>query len=190
MIRPAAGDRANSFGERLREARVRGRRQGGRRITQASLAEAVGVERNTVSRWENGSMLPKDPAIIMALSRHLNVSADWLLGDLVDTLPGDGVDTVGTARELPGHEYGRAGGGAESLPPGAADLVLRYIERLASAGCTGEQQREAERFLVLGARNTLHRKALGQRTQDEIRDDVDDAWDFVTRILRRDGIRA
>jgi hypothetical protein len=133
-------------------------------------------------------MLPKDPAIIMALARHLNVSADWLLGDLVDTLPGAKVDTIDSARELPGHEYGsRVSLG--DLPPGVGDLVLRYVQRLSAAGCSRQQQREGERFLVLGALNRLRRTALGQRSIQQIEEDVDEAWDFVTRILRHDGTR-
>jgi transcriptional regulator with XRE-family HTH domain len=84
------------------------------------LATAVGVERNTVARWENGSMLPRDPAVIAALSRTLNVSADWILGDLVPDHPGPSSE----AHEQPMQPYRARLGDAESLPPQACDLTL------------------------------------------------------------------
>ncbi len=69
----------DTFGDRLRSSRQR-LRPGGRKFTQSDLAKAVGVERNTVSRWENGGMLPKDPAVIGSLADVLGVTADWLIG--------------------------------------------------------------------------------------------------------------
>src|SRR5665213_3028355 len=78
MIRSRIGVR-DTFGDRLRSSRQR-LRPGGRKFTQGDLAKAVGVERNTVSRWENGGMLPKDPAVIASLADVLGVTADWLIG--------------------------------------------------------------------------------------------------------------
>ena len=171
-----------SFGKRIRAARVR-KRVGGRRFTQAHLAAALGVERNTVSRWENGTMLPKDPAMAVAIAQALDVRLEWLVGTLGDVDAGD----EAAARETRSPSDDPVS--ADRLPLPAADLVLKYLERLKSAGCDAAQLREAERLLVIGARNRLLRKSFAQRAMTEVQSDIDDAWDFVTRILRRDGIR-
>ncbi len=78
MIRHGAREN-ESFAQRLRSARTRSRTTDGQRWTQKSLATAVGVERNTVSRWENGGMLPKDPVVLARLARILGVDTEWLI---------------------------------------------------------------------------------------------------------------
>ena len=187
MIRDWRDDDGQSFGDRVRIARERLRTPDGHRWTQGDLAKALNVKRNTVSRWENGGMLPKDPAVIAALTRVLHVSADWLLagfGSPTDFAPATGV------REQPETPYGAGDEThAESLPPAAADIVLRYMERLVAAGCVQQQIQEAEHILVSGARNKLSRRPFTQRELREIIHDVDAAWDFVTQVLRRQGIR-
>ena len=50
-----------------------------RRVTQAELAAAVGVSRNTVSSWENGVTEPNLTAL-KAISDYLDVSLDDLFG--------------------------------------------------------------------------------------------------------------
>ena len=52
-------------------------------LTQAQLAERLGVSDRAVSRWENASALP-DTSLLPALAMHLHVSVDALLG--VDSL--------------------------------------------------------------------------------------------------------
>lgn len=52
-------------------------------LTQAALAEALGVSDRAVSRWENGSALP-DVTLLPRLAMLLHVSVDALLG--VDSL--------------------------------------------------------------------------------------------------------
>lgn len=52
-------------------------------LTQAQLAERLGVSDRAVSRWENASALP-DVTLLPALAMHLHVSVDALLG--VDSL--------------------------------------------------------------------------------------------------------
>lgn len=58
---------------RLREARLRAG------LTQAALAESLGVTRPLVSQWESGETTP-GLAHLTGLCRRLSVSADWLLG--------------------------------------------------------------------------------------------------------------
>ncbi|WP_055075021.1 helix-turn-helix transcriptional regulator [Pseudanabaena sp. 'Roaring Creek'] len=48
-------------------------------VTQAQLAEALGVERNTVVRWENGRSIPKlEPCQTKKLCKLLGISIDEL----------------------------------------------------------------------------------------------------------------
>ena len=83
MIRSRIGRRV-SLGDRVKSAR-QGLRVRGRKVTQGDLAKAVGVDRNTVSRWENGAMVPSDPTVLASLAAALEVSVEWLIsGD-----PGD-----------------------------------------------------------------------------------------------------
>lgn len=187
MIHEGGEEPPKSFGSRIRQSRQRLRMPDGSRWTQEDLALAVGVERNTVSRWENGGMLPKDPAIIATLSRVLKVSSDWLLGGL--GVP-DSNPSRRTLMEGPDGGYNNRVNAAELLPAGASDLVLRYLERLVSVGCNQAQVAEAERILVELAQHSLVDKPFTQRDSPEIQVDIDAAWDFVVRTLRRQGIRA
>jgi len=184
MIREGSDD-GHSFGDRVRISRERMRAPGGRRWTQGDLAKALNVKRNTVSRWENGGMLPKDPAIIAALTRVLHVSADWLLAGFEESSGTPPVDGVHDQPDIP---YGNDTLRAESLPAPAADVVLRYLDRLVALGCTPQQLKEAERILVIGAGNRLARP-FSQREIRDIITDIDAAWDFVARVLRRQGMR-
>ena len=49
-------------------------------MTQADLAEAVGVERNTVSRWAL-ARVPRQREVLDRLARVLEVAPEWLLGE-------------------------------------------------------------------------------------------------------------
>jgi hypothetical protein len=130
-------------------------------------------------------MLPKDPTVIAVLTRVLHVSADWLLAgfDKTSVPMADGV------QDQPDIPYGNDTLRAESLPAPAADVVLRYLDRLVSLGCTGQQLKEAERILVSGAGNRLARRPFSQREIKDIIMDIDAAWDFVAWVLRRQGMR-
>ena len=61
-----------TFGEKL----IRLRRREG--LSQEALAEALGVSRQAVSRWEQGTALP-DAAKLLPCARLFSVSTDWLL---------------------------------------------------------------------------------------------------------------
>lgn len=184
-----------SFGDRVREARQRLRTEGGRRWTQGDLAESVGVERNTVSRWENGGVRPKDPDLLARLARTLRVSTDWLIGATPApaasgaAAPATGSTGGATTRFT---ERGRGGyrGAHAELPRAAAALVADYLDRLDRAGCTREQLAGAESLLVAAARNTVASTPQEARPEHDVIADVDAAWDLVVRILRREGVRA
>jgi class 3 adenylate cyclase len=59
-------------------ARIRDRRQR-LHLSQSSLAGALGVSPQAVSKWERGENGP-DLSLLVPLSRALGVSTDWLLG--------------------------------------------------------------------------------------------------------------
>lgn len=65
-------EQAKSLGEALKDHRV------GRGFTQEYVAEALGVSRQAVSKWENGSSDPST-ANLMALAKLYGLSVDELL---------------------------------------------------------------------------------------------------------------
>ena len=48
-------------------------------ITQKDLSEILGVDRTSISKYENGKQLPEVP-ILEKISDYFNVSTDYLLG--------------------------------------------------------------------------------------------------------------
>lgn len=176
-----------SFGDRVRFSRARLRRPDGHRYTQNDLAVAVGVERNTVSRWENRGMLPKDPHMIATLARVLRVSVDWLVGGIESASVLRGVsDRMSEETVVKYGDRVRA----EDLPSPVSELILRYMDRLALQGGDSAQIVEAERIMVLLAQHRLTGETPEKRPFEEMRSDVDLAWDFIVNVLRRSGIRA
>lgn len=63
-----------TFGEKLTRLR---KREG---LSQEALAERLGVSRQAVSRWEQGTALP-DAAKLLPCARLFSVSVEWLLDD-------------------------------------------------------------------------------------------------------------
>ena len=63
-----------TFGEKLIRLRK------GQGLSQEALAEALGVSRQAVSRWEQGTALP-DAGKLLPCARLFQVSVDWLLDD-------------------------------------------------------------------------------------------------------------
>ena len=65
---------SETLGERIRKLRKKAR------LTQEQLAEAVDVHLNTVSRWENGELIPKTLKL-KAIAAALGVTEADLLND-------------------------------------------------------------------------------------------------------------
>ena len=63
-----------TFSEKL----IRLRKREG--LSQEALAEMLGVSRQAVSRWEQGTALP-DGGKLLSCARHFGVSVDWLLDE-------------------------------------------------------------------------------------------------------------
>lgn len=73
--RAEAREVRGTLGERLREHRTRCK------MSQEFVAEALGVSRQAVSKWENGASDPST-ANLIALAKLYGVSAETLLEDL------------------------------------------------------------------------------------------------------------
>lgn len=54
--------------------------------TDAHLAEAIGVSKQSVSAWKNGTRFPKWPAV-KSIAEYFNVNAAWLEGVTDDDTP-------------------------------------------------------------------------------------------------------
>ena len=61
------------FGERIKELRVE------KGITTIQMGKELGISDATVSRWENGLLIPKADSIF-ALAKFFGVSAGYLIG--------------------------------------------------------------------------------------------------------------
>lgn len=66
-----------TFSEKL----IRLRKREG--LSQEGLAEILGVSRQAVSRWEQGTTLP-DGGKLLPCARHFSVTVDWLLDEEQD----------------------------------------------------------------------------------------------------------
>jgi tetratricopeptide (TPR) repeat protein len=62
-----AGHSFSSFGALLKDFRKR------KHMTQQQLAEAIGVHRRAIIRWEQGDFLPENKGIVLELARHLHL---------------------------------------------------------------------------------------------------------------------
>ena len=172
------------FADRLRQARQRVRSPSGQRMTQGDLAQLVGVERNTVSRWENSGVRPKDPEVIAKVAEALRVSMEWLVGlseEVVDRGPrriGEAQPPSYTVRTEPD----------PLLPLQVYQAMHGYRARLQTAGCTADQTQEAERLLLDSAQNRLRPTTPRARPVQMMLDDLEAAWSYITQILSAEGI--
>lgn len=85
-VRQERGEVRKSLSELLRENRIRCK------MTQEFVAETLGVSRQAVSKWENGSSDPSTSNLI-ALAKLYGISAEELLRDIGRThgeKPADG----------------------------------------------------------------------------------------------------
>src|ERR1700730_2229195 len=59
---------SDSFGTLLKHFRKR------QHLTQQQIAEVLGLHRNTIGRWEEGSFLPASKTLILELARYLHLT--------------------------------------------------------------------------------------------------------------------
>jgi transcriptional regulator with XRE-family HTH domain len=176
------------FGDRVREARQRIRTAGGGRLTQGDLAVAVGVERNTVSRWENSGVSPKDPQVVRRLASVLQVSMEWLCADAEGGGGGGGPAVAGVADRVSQVASAASEIVAYRMPPVAYERVHNYIERVERAGATAGQAEEVARLLVDAASTPLRSQLPRDRPVHQVLSDIDAAWRYATTVLRGEGL--
>jgi len=70
---------SRTIGGRLALARSEARKEHGRGVTQAQLAEALGVHRVTVSEWERDPQVDLGSKHLIAICNCLNIESSWLL---------------------------------------------------------------------------------------------------------------
>ena len=169
------------FADRLREARQRIRTPSGARMTQGDLAKAVGVERNTVSRWENSGVRPKDPAVIARLADVLHVTMEYLVGSGDDIAPRP-------ASEAPIFDTSASAALERRVPPEAYELIHGYQSRLIAAGATAAQRKEADQLLLNASFTSLRRAAPRDRATAIVLADIEAMWRYITSVLAQDGI--
>jgi transcriptional regulator with XRE-family HTH domain len=154
-------------------------------MTQGDLASLVGVERNTVSRWENSGVRPKDPEVIAKLADVLRVSMEWLVGSS-DELVDHGASR--RVSESAPSAYGPRGEPDPLLPLQVYQAVHGYRARLQTAGCTPDQTQEAERLLLDSAHNRLHRVGPRARPLQVMLSDLEEMWTYIAHVLAAEGI--
>ena len=66
-----------------------------RGLSQEELADALGVSRQAISKWESGTALPETEKIIL-ISNYFAVTADYLLNDEYDDANTSSADTGST----------------------------------------------------------------------------------------------
>ena len=126
-----------TFAEKL--ARLR-RREG---LSQEALAEQLGVSRQAVSRWEQGTALP-DAAKLLPCARLFSVDVEWLLDDAQDwedwSLAAEspqGTETPSVHRDRPWYIAGGIVTGAGALGLVAMGILSAVYPAVVSEAPTG-----------------------------------------------------
>ena len=104
-----------TIGERIRELRT------ARKWTQNDLAEKLGLDRTTITKWEKEGGSEPDTATINELANVFDVNTDYLLGRTNDPTPT-------RKRELPQTVAPYLPEGFDELSPEAKEEVLNYID--------------------------------------------------------------
>ena len=126
-----------TFGEKLTGLR---KREG---LSQEALAEHLGVSRQAVSRWEQGTALP-DAAKLLPCARLFSVDVEWLLDDArdwEDRTPAaespQGTETPSVHRDRPWYIAGGIVTGAGALGLVAMGILSAVYPAVVSEAPTG-----------------------------------------------------
>lgn len=152
-------------------------------LSQAELADAVGVHRPTVSAWEREANTPTR-SNVEDVARALSMTVDSLQ-QLAEEI-GTG-QVIGPAIRAPIRAGVPSTRGALRMPPRVYNLVFEYCEKLEAAGVPEESVDEARRLMSGETFNTLRAGARDDRTEDGWVKDVKAAWAFIRDTLRAKG---
>ncbi|WP_022949550.1 XRE family transcriptional regulator [Methylohalobius crimeensis] len=108
----------STIGERIKQARA------AKGISQQALGNAVGVSRAAVSQWESGDSKGLKPENLLAVSKTLGVTVEWLVHGHGLMKPGEGGEKGKELyiKYIPITEWERP----EDLPEGEYVFVPRY----------------------------------------------------------------
>lgn len=165
-----------SGGERLSDGQGEQIRRFRRRLelSQAQLAQKLGVSRVTVADWERGAAEPHDQNLKK-------------LAALFGVTPGD--LRYGTA--IPSRMAVREGSGSTQwpatrrLPPAVYEVVYGYLDRMRKGGCSEEQINEAERLMTDASYSQLYARSRREKTEDDQIMDIHAAWRFIAEVIER-----
>lgn len=154
-------------------------------MSQEALAEAVGVQRPTISTWERGLHEPT-ATNLEDLARTLRTTVEALRSGQVEyeirSAP------AGAVRERAGRFVGPPASKQRTLvPPRAYDLIYDYCRLLEDAEVPEEQIEEARRLMSGETFNTLRAHMLRDRDEDGWVKDVKAAWAFIKDQLQSQG---
>lgn len=162
-------DSPKAIGERIRA----GREKMG--ITQRQLADEVGATEVSVSGWERGLSVPKQPnfgrlALLLGLSEN-------------ELRYGSPPAPRRVAETPSGHNYTT---GRPKLPPRAYERVYNYVERLRTAGIPEDMIDEAERLMVEPLFSKFNKRDIRERTEEDHITDIDAAWSWIREVAERE----
>ena len=101
-----------TIGDRIRELRL------ARKWTQNELADKLGLDRTTISKWERHGGSEPDTDTIKKLADIFEVTSDYLLGRTDDR----------NSRELPETVAAYLPEGFDELSPEAKEEILNFID--------------------------------------------------------------
>lgn len=172
-----SGDR-RALGRAIRRLRKE------RKWSQGELGARVGSDNVTVSRHERGVM-----GISMVRLREyaeaFGVSAADLLAIASRAMHTFREEATFAYGDPPAHQVRIP----KRLPPRVYERVHGYIGQLEDAGVSEELVEEVVRLLTQGGYNKLNARDARERTEDDVLSDMDAAWDFVCRVLDRQGVK-
>jgi transcriptional regulator with XRE-family HTH domain len=149
------------------------------RMSQRTLAEAIGIDGVTVSRYEVGALAPSATRL-RELARVLMTTTEQLLGDAASDLTAVAArnDHAMTRND---HEMTRSDASPLDRIPALNVWWTAQQARLAAQGYSRQELRELERVLVTmdAARTSGQRGALDRRSKNQILRE----WSTYLRIL-------
>jgi transcriptional regulator with XRE-family HTH domain len=152
-------------------------------LSQAELADAVGVHRPTVSAWEREENSPTR-ANVEDVARALAMTVESL--ELLS-------EEIAMGKVRPPASPSRRGAPVANdkarprIPPRAYQLVYEYCSILESAEVPEETIEEARRLMSGETFNTLRKHMADERTEDGWVKDVKAAWAFIKDSLKAQG---
>lgn len=163
-------------------------------LTQAEAAALIGVDTQSVSRWERGTRKVKAEDYTVALELYQRAARDRAVRT---TQLGQSVPRgTGELRE-PKKAYGAASEDswspnpalANKIPKRAYDVAIGYCRRLAASGQPADFIDQIERLMIDPRYAKANKRAGRELSEEDWILLVDDIWDAVRETLGVKGVR-